>query len=161
MKRLIAISCVAFAFLTLGACASAPTVYGPAATSQATGYREMKIETDRYRVTFRANSDARATGAETFALRRAAEIAVRDGYDWFRVVTRNTEQVGGDRGGGTSVGIGGSSGSYGSSVGVGIGFNLSGDTRQYETTMEVLLGKGPKPADPSTYDAKQILAQPA
>jgi hypothetical protein len=157
MKRLIA----ACAILALTACTVTPTVYAPAANPQATGYREMRIENERYRVTFRANSDLKPAQVEDMAMRRAAELTLTNGYQWFNVVTRNTEQVGGDRGGGgPSIGIGGSSGSYGSSVGVGVGFNLSGDTRQFEATLEILLGKGAKPADPDAYDAQQVLARP-
>ena len=93
------------------------------------------------------------------ALRRAAEITLADGFQWFRVVNRNTEQVGGRDKGGTSVGVGGSSGSYGSSVGVGIGFDLSPDSRRYETTLEILLGRGAKPDGADAYDAQSVLTR--
>lgn len=155
MKPLIG----AIALLALAACATEPTVYGPAASNTATGYREQRIENERYRVTFRANPDLKQAQVEDLAMRRAAEITLAQGYQWFHVVTRATDLVGGDRGGGTSVGLGGSSGSYGSSVGVGIGFNLSGDTRRYETVLEILLGRGEKPADPNAYNAQQVLAR--
>jgi hypothetical protein len=154
MKRILIASLLV---LSLGACASPPTVYQPAATVQDMGWRATKIENDRYRVSFRANPDLKAPQVEDMALRRAAEIAVNDGYQWFRVVSRNTEQVGGNRGGGTSVGVGGSSGSYGSSVGVGIGFDLSPDSRRYETALEILLGKGAKPDEANAYDARAVL----
>jgi hypothetical protein len=147
--------------LAVAACASPPTIYHPAATVQDMGWRATKIENDRYRVSFRANPDLKAPQVEDMALRRAAEIAVNDGYQWFRVVSRNTEQVSGNRGGGTSVGVGGSSGSYGSSVGVGIGFDLSPDSRRYETTLEVLLGKGAKPDEANAYDARAVLGRTA
>jgi hypothetical protein len=158
MKR-IAVS--ALLALALAACSTAPTVYGPAATSSDTGYRQTKIEDDRFRVSFRANPDLKAPQVEDMALRRSAEIAVENGREWFLVVNRFTELVGGNSGGGTSVGIGGSSGSYGSGVGVGIGFDLSPDSRRYETTMEILLGSGAKPSSPDAYDARAILSRPA
>jgi hypothetical protein len=148
----------ALAAVALTACASTPTLYGPALKASAAGYREQRIETERYRITFRANADLKGRGAEDNALRRAAEITTRDGYDWFRVVNRFTEQVGGREGGGTSVGVGGSSGRYGSSVGVGVGFDLSPDSRQWDSTLEILLGKGTKPADTDAYDARSVLA---
>ena len=53
MKRLIG----AFAFLALAACAGAPTVYGPAPGVDKAGYREQRIEDNRYRVSFRANAE--------------------------------------------------------------------------------------------------------
>jgi hypothetical protein len=161
MKRLLL---SALAALALAACATAPTVYGPAATADAAGYRSTKIETDRYRVSFRGNPDLKGPQVEDLALRRAAEITLADGYQWFRIVDRHTEQVGGrdrdrPRGG---VGIGGGSGSYGShtSVGLGLSFDLSPDSRKYETSMEILLGRGAKPGDADAYDAQSILDRP-
>jgi opacity protein-like surface antigen len=147
MKRLVL---SALAALALAACATAPTVYAPAATSDAAGYR--------------SNPDVKGPQVEDFALRRAAEITVADGYQWFRIVDRHTDQIGGrDRGrpsGG--VGVGSSSGRYGSStsVGLGLSFDLSPDSRKYETSMEILLGKGAKPSDPDAYDAQSILDRP-
>lgn len=156
MKRLIG----SLAFLALAACAMGPTVYGPAATSEEMGYREQRIENERYRVSFRANADLKPPQVEDLALRRAAEITLAQGYQWFHVVTRGTDLAGGTRtSSGPSIGIGGSSGSYGSSVGIGLGFNFGADTRQYVAALEILLGKGAKPADPNAYDAQQVLAR--
>jgi len=156
MKRALA---AAILCLSIGACSTAPTVYGPAPTMQDVGYRSTRIEADRYRVSFRANPDLKGPQVEDLTLRRAAELAVADGYQWFRVVNRSTDQVGGRNKGGTSVGVGGSTGSFGSGVGIGIGFDLSPDTRSYETTMEILLGKGAKPDDANAYEAQAILAR--
>lgn len=160
MKRLLG----AFALLALTACATEPTVYGPsgAGSSGGMGYREQRIENDRYRVTFRANADLKPPQVEDLAMRRAAEITQMNGGAWFNVVTRSTDLVGGQNNpGGPSVGIGGSSGSYGSSVGVGLGFTFGSDTRRYETTLEILIGRGEKPSDPNAYDARQVLARPS
>ena len=156
MKR-IAVS--ALLLLAFAACSTAPTVYGPAATNSAVGYRQTKIEDDRFRVSFRANPDLKAPQVEDMALRRSAELALENGREWFLVVNRFTELVGGNSGGGTSVGVGGSSGSYGSSVGVGIGFDLTPDSRRYESTLEILLGNGAKPSSPDAYDARAILTR--
>lgn len=158
MKRLLG----ALAFVVLAACATPATVYGPATAGDGTGYREQRIENDRYRVTFRANADLKPPQVEDMAMRRAAEITQQSGAQWFTVVTRSTDLVGGQNTpSGPSVGIGGSSGSYGSSMGVGLGFTFGSDTRQYETTMEILLGRGEKPASPNAYDAAQVLARPS
>jgi hypothetical protein len=156
MNRLL----IAAAALALAACATTPTVYGPAPAADAMGYREQRIETGRYRVSFRANADLKGPQVEDLALRRAAEIAQANGAAWFQVVSRFTEQVGGRAGGGTSLGLGGSTGSSGSGVGVGLGIDLSPDSRQYETTLEILLGQGAKPAgDGNVYDVASILAR--
>lgn len=148
------------ATVLLGACATAPTVYGPAANGEASGYRDIRIEELRYRVTFRGGSDLKADQVEDYTLRRAAELATQQGGDWFRIVDRRTDQIGGRSGGGTSVGVGGSSGSFGSSVGVGVGIDLTPDRRKFETTMEILIGRGPKPDEARVYDARAILSRP-
>lgn len=145
--------------LGLAACATPATVYGPAPSADEVGYREQAIETGRYRISFRANADLDAAGVEDQAMRRAAEVTLRDGGEWFRVVTRETERYGGRDRGGTSVGVGGSTGSYGSSVGVGIGFDLSPDSRKYETVMEILIGSGDKPDEVRVYDARSVLTR--
>jgi hypothetical protein len=154
MKRIL-VSCLAV--LAVAACTTAPTVYQPAASPQAMGYRDLKIEDDRYRVSFRSNADVHGMALDDLVLRRAAEIAQREGRSWFLVVNRSNELVSGYSRGGTSVGVGGSSGSYGSSVGVGIGIDLSPDSRKYESTMEILLGTGAKPSSPDAYDAQAVL----
>lgn len=143
----------------LAACTSSPTVYAPAAGPEDIGYREQAIENGRYRITFRANPDLDAAQTEDLAMRRAAELTLQQGEEWFRVVTRETERYGGRDNAGTSVGVGGSTGSYGSGVGVGIGFDLSPDSRRYVTTMEILVGQGPKPDEARAYDARSVLAR--
>jgi len=154
MKRLIA----AFALLSLAACASAPTRYGPAASASEMGYREQRLEQERYRVSFRGNPDLKGPQVEDMALRRAAELTIQNGHQWFNVVSRYTDVAGGSyRPSGPTVGIGGSTGSFGSGIGLGVGFNFGGDSRQFESTLEILMGRGAKPADPNTYDAQQVL----
>jgi hypothetical protein len=147
--------------VVLAACAVTPTVYGPAATATSVGWRETRIEADRFRVSFRANADLKADEVEDLALRRAAEITLDNGGDWFRVVNRFTDRIGGTSGGGTSVGVGGSTGSYGSGVGVGVSIDLTPDRRQYESSMEIVIGRGEKPADARVYGARDLMANTA
>jgi hypothetical protein len=154
MKRLLG----TLAFVALAACTSGPTRYIPALDGDDMGYREQRLEQERFRVSFRANPDLKGPQVEDMALRRAAELTLSNGYQWFHVVTRNTEQIGGSyRQGGPTVGIGGSTGSYGSGIGLGLGFNFGGDDRQYQSTLEILLGRGAKPSDPNAYDAQSVL----
>jgi hypothetical protein len=124
------------------------------------GYREQRLEQERFRVTFRANADLKGPQVEDMALRRAAELTTQNGYEWFTVVTRNTYLADGSyTPSGPTVGIGGFSGSRGGGLGLGLGFNIGSDSRQYESTLEILMGKGPKPTDPDTYDARQVLSR--
>ena len=165
MKRLL-IAGAALALTGLAACASTPTVYGAATGAQTSvGFTDYRIETGRYRVTFTGGGGAPMNQVADYALLRAAEVSLRDGYDWFRVVDRRDSQVGGGSGGGPRLSIGGGSSSWsggrrggGSSVGLGVGtsVDLSGGPA-YSRTLEVLAGKGPVPKEGDVYDARDIV----
>jgi hypothetical protein len=158
MKRLALLAVAAS--LALGACATQPTLYQPAVGQQAVGFSEYRIEPDRYRVTFRGGPGASATYVTDLALRRAADLALQNGYDWFRVSDR-VLQGQPDRGPRISFGVGGGGTSFGRhsatglGVGVGTGFNLGGGPA-VSATLEVMMGKGPKPPGADVYDARAI-----
>ncbi|MEL7393091.1 MAG: hypothetical protein AAFN06_10670, partial [Pseudomonadota bacterium] len=99
--------------------------------------------------------------ARTRALRRAAEVTLDRGDDWFQVVTAYTDAGELSGGGGTSVSIGGSGGSSGrSSVGVGVGIALplgGGSSGPVEHVLEIVTAPGPKPNNPDAYDAEDVL----
>lgn len=142
--------------LALSACATAPTVFQPAAGPKGVGFSEYPIEKGRYRITFRGGPGAPAQQVSDYALLRAAELALAEGYDWFQVVDRSMGQVGS---GGSRLSIGTGGADYGrrSAVGVGIGasFDLGGGPSLSET-IEVLMGKGAKPREREAYDARQV-----
>ena len=108
--------------------------------------------------TFRGGSDAGVERVHDLALLYAADVTLREGYDWFRIADRYGEASGGS---GSSVSIGGGTSSYGHSSAVGIGggvsFPIGGGPRLSET-LEILLGKGPVPTDGEAYDARQVQA---
>jgi len=160
MKRLT-LPLIAAAGLALSACASlAP--YGAQTGPGGQGYAEQRIESNRYRVTY--NGVGSAGPVADMALLRAAELTTAQGYDWFEVTQRWTDgrldSAGGLR---PSVGVGyGSSrssgryGSYSSSgVGVGVGLDFSGPSPT-STTLEVVMGNGPRPDRPNAYDARGV-----
>ena len=155
MKRLIAL---AFSAAILTGCATTPTLYAPQTAPRAAGYSEYRLEAGRYRVTFQGNPGAPINQVSDYALLRAAELALRDGYDWFRVADRMTQQTGSGRN--SSISIGGGSSSYGRSSGVGLGvgtsFNL-GPGPALSSSVEVVFGKGQRPHDGDTYDARDIV----
>lgn len=103
------------AALALSACATAPTVYQPAAGPKSVGFSELKIEAGRYRITFHGGAGGPAEQVSDYALLRAADLALADGYDWFRVTDRYMRQdsTGGSR---LSVGVGGGDFGYRSGV---------------------------------------------
>lgn len=144
--------------LFMAACASGPTPYGPAANARDKGYVEQIIETGRYRVSYQGDN---ADQARRYALLRAADVTLENGADWFQIVEAYTEIEGAPRSGGTSVSVGGSSGSYGSSVGLGVGIDLGrlgGGDPDAAHTMEIVIFKGEKPEDPDAYDAASVKA---
>ncbi len=67
----------------------AGTPYKPA--DDRYGFRETKIEDDRYRVTFAGNNSTSRETVETYLLYRAAELTVDNGADYFRIADRDTE----------------------------------------------------------------------
>jgi hypothetical protein len=153
MKRLIL---PALAALALSACATEPTHFQPSNGPQAVGFSEMRIEPGRYRVTFQGGPGAPPAQVQDYALLRAANLALADGYDWFRITDRSMRQTG-YSGSSLSVGVGGMSFGRHSAVGGGVstGVPLSGGV-SLVTTIEVMMGKGPKPADGDVYDARGV-----
>jgi hypothetical protein len=160
MKRLT-LPLIAAAGLALSACASlAP--YGPQTGANGQGYAEQRIESNRYRVTY--NGVGAPGPVADYALLRAAELTLGQGYDWFEVTQRWTDgrldSAGGLR---PSVSIGAGSSSYGgryggyrsSGVGVGVGLNFSGPSPT-STTLEVVMGNGERPDRPNAYDASSV-----
>ena len=154
MTRLLLIAAAA---LSLTACTAAPTLYQPAEGPKAVGYREYRIEPGRYRVTFQGGPGAPAQQVQDYALLRAADLTISEGYDWFRVADRFMEGRP-DRGPQLSVGVGGGSYGYSSGVGVGVGvgaINL-GPGPSVASTVEVVMGRGERPRGADIYDARAL-----
>ena len=84
---------VLIAGATLAACTTA-TPYQPDVAGQhvSGGYSEERLAEGRYRVNFSGNSLTSRDRVEGYLLYRAAELTVRDGYDWFLIVDRLTER---------------------------------------------------------------------
>lgn len=153
MKRLLLPALVA---LTLSACATEPTLFQPAGPRGGVGFSEMRIEPGRYRVTFQGGPGAPPAQVEDYALLRAADLALAEGYDWFRVTERVTRQTG-YGGSSLSVGVGGASFGRHSASGVGVSTGVPlGGGPALAATLEVLMGKGPKPSDGDAYDARGV-----
>lgn len=142
------------AALGLAACQTTPTlmVYGPAAGPTAPGYAETSIEQGRWRVTYRGPSGAEPRQVWDFAMRRAAELTLREGYDWFRITERYGE--GGEEPDGRHVGFSVGAG-FGLGVESGLGVHVD-SPRAISRTIEILMGRGPAPRDPDVFDARQI-----
>jgi len=158
MKKIVSATIISIGALFIAACAAVgPSTYG-AADDKGFGYQEQKIEAGRYRITYRGSGGMSPEQVEDYALLRAAELAVADGYEWFRVLGRD---VSGEERGGVGLGAGVGGGSYGRSTGVGVGVsgNLGtiGGQQYFTVRMEVLMGEGEIPDDGDAYDARDVI----
>ncbi|CAK9041880.1 Uncharacterized protein SCF082_LOCUS24136 [Durusdinium trenchii] len=140
------------------------TPYAPADRG-GQGYFDQKLETGKYRVTFEGNSVTDRATIENYVLFRAAEITLRDGYDYFSILDQNTETVSTFRTTGTTFGgrgfgrrgffYGGGFGGFG-----GFGANTSTTRERLSYVIGVIIQaeKGDKPAErPDAYDARQLI----
>lgn len=75
--------------LALGACASNPK-YVPADDAGDYGHYSTRLEENRYRIVFNGRQSTGLNTTRDFALLRAAELTLQEGYDWFQVVDRET-----------------------------------------------------------------------
>ena len=169
MKRLILTTAAILALGgALAACETA-TPYQPlhAGSGASGGYSDTKIESDRWRVSFRGNSETSREVVETYLLYRAAELTVDQGYDWFEPVDRHTDKkVEVDPGfyGGFGYGYGWRPywrrfGGYGYGWGPwGDPFYDENISQKYEAAAEVVMGHGPKPpGDRRAMDAREVM----
>jgi hypothetical protein len=94
MKRtFMTIAAVAALAGGLAACQTA-TPYQPLRPGYtgAGGYSDVRLEQDRWRVTFEGNSLTSRETVESYLLYRAAELTVAQGYDWFETIERKTDK---------------------------------------------------------------------
>lgn len=162
--------------LVLTAACATPTPYQPLDPDNRTsgGFSEQRLESDRFRVSFRGNSLTSRETVETYLLFRAAELTVGQGYDWFMMADRNTERRSKtyiDRPFGPGpYGFWGPRWSY---YGRGYGWRSwdpywgdpfwsdTIDARtvdRYEAMAEVVMGKGPKPTSEfRAFDARAVI----
>ena len=81
----------ALTVILLAACAAEPPYYGPKQSGDSVGYTDLRLDANRFRVTYSGNS---ATGRETvenFLLMRAAQVTLQSGYSHFLFDTRDTK----------------------------------------------------------------------
>ncbi len=75
--------------MVIGGCAT-QSAY-KAAKGDSSGYKEIALAANHYRVQFKMNGYAR-TNAQKYALMRASELTTAQGYDWF-VVEKRTLRI--------------------------------------------------------------------
>lgn len=164
------------ALALLGACATA-TPY-QAAINADRGYVDQRIENDRWSVSFSGNSLTDRRTVETYLLYRAAELTVQEGYDYFRVVQRQTDEDARLVPSGPAYGYSpfypgfhcnyAFYGAYGGRLrrgyvsaydpyGFGFGAPDYREITRYEATAEIMMGRGTPPEDADVFTAREVL----
>ena len=93
LRRAARAACAA-AILMLSGCATATATgpaYRPQASDEGAGYADEQIDATRYRVSFFGDTETTRAQVEDYLLRRAAEITVRAGYNYFEFDNRSIE----------------------------------------------------------------------
>lgn len=147
--------------LGLGACSSGPTPY-QRGDGWERGYADTRIETNRYRISFKGNSLTSKETVENYLLFRAAELTVQNGYDTFTIVSRDTDK---DRRVSSAPRMSIMTFSY-FVPRYGWVYDYQpywtdGDYREvtrYEASAEILMSKGPKSSDPNAFDARDVVS---
>ncbi|KPP81235.1 MAG: lipoprotein [Oceanicaulis sp. HLUCCA04] len=148
----------------LVACAES-TPYQRATAEGGYGYSEQQVEENRFMVSFSGNSLTERQSVETFLLYRAAELTRERGYDYFRLIRRDTEAE--RRFTGTATRYHDRfdvfyryyhprHGWYGWRDPFWDDVNLREVTR-YEAMAEVQLGRGETPDSPDAFDAADVI----
>lgn len=148
------------AALALTACAtSGPSAYGPSYGND-TGFKNTQIQQDRFRVSYTGRSEYEA---QNFALLRAAEIALAEGYSHFKVLGGNVSSNGGRAPISSNIGVGIGNGGFrrGTNTRVNLGLGVYDVARAIEgpkvtEAIEIILVNGAGTNDPSIYDAQGV-----
>lgn len=148
----------------LAACATAP-VYQPAESEDAIGYTDTRLTDRQYRVTFQGRRSTSAEAVRDYALLRAAEITMQQGYDWFEITASESGTEGDERlytAGRLVTGPGVyHCGAFGCTTAFHAGYIgvpvVTARNDEYHTTLiEFTVGKG-EPENPNrVYDASQL-----
>lgn len=155
----------------LAACQTA-TPYQPLNVndSAAGGYSDVRLNADRWRVSFSGNTLTSRETVERYLLYRAAELTTSQGFDWFVAADKNIDKKsevfidpvygygwsprwrfrGAYGWGAWGAWGGGFGGPWGPPVQV-------QQYSRYEVSAEIIMGHGPRPADGRALDAREVL----
>lgn len=165
LKQIMTLAGVA---ILLAACASQPAYR--VADEGGYGYTDRQLTEDQYRIHFRGRGDD--TGrAMDYAMLRASELTLEKGFDWFDIASRDTlvdrEQAPVTTG--TTMGV-----SYATVQDCGLlscttyyrpvpqyhtSVSMGNPRSEVEVIMEVRMGKGVRPSDQNSYDARELYSR--
>ena len=169
LGRLRQMIIAAAAAILLAACATQPPYR--AAEAGGYGYSERQLTEDQYRIHFRGRGD-NTSRAIDYALLRASELTLEKGFDWFDIASRDTlvdrEQV-------TPPAMpAGPAASYATVQDCGLlscttyyrpvpqyhsGSSLGNQRSEVEVIMDIRIGKGMRPSDQTSYDARELYSR--
>ena len=148
--------------VALSAC-STETPYGPRGEGRGYGFSDQRIETNRYRVTFRGNSLTSRETVENYLLYRSAELTLNKDFDYFIVVKDDTEKSTSYRTTGSPdpyfyYGSGRRFPYYGTGFRWGPGYSRADihESTKYNAVAYILMYKGEKPREANAYDAASV-----
>ena len=146
-----------FVVLLIAACVSDAGLYRPASSARGTGFSEQRLETNRWRVTFTGGPSTPAGVVQDYALLRAAELTLDMGFQWFTVAGRATATQDSGYGPRFSGMFGPPCGGFGCRSAIYGGFWYDDyDENRLSASLDIVMGKGPKPPDANTYDARDV-----
>lgn len=151
MKRILSLAILA---LALSGCAT-PTPY-QAGNDQVDGYRDQKLQEQRFRVSFNGNSLTPRETVEIYLLYRAAELTLAQNMDYFIVQQQDTDSKSEYTESGPSIGAG--FGRRRSMYSLGVGASTISESNRYEAIAFITLKSGKAPSDnEDAYDAREII----
>ncbi|EGN74987.1 hypothetical protein A28LD_1449 [Idiomarina sp. A28L] len=137
--------------LLLSACAGQPDYR--AAERGGFGYSERQLTENQYRVNFKARGDD--TGAAMdYAMLRASELTLENGYEWFVVTSRETF-VDRERVTNNNFGFGFGYG-FRSRSSYHLGMTLGDGRKEVAVNLEIRMGRGEIPESDQAYNAAEL-----
>ena len=144
------------ALLLVAACATS-ALYQPASSPRGTGYSEQRLETNRWRVSFTGGPSTPAGVVQDYALLRAADLTLSMGYEWFIVAGRQTASQDSGYGPRFAGMWGPPCGRFGCRSAIYGGFWYDDyDEQRLSASLDIVMGKGPRPPDANAYDARDV-----
>jgi hypothetical protein len=144
---------------TIMGCSTA-TYYQPASSNEEPGYRDQKIEDNKYRISFVGNAVTPRETVELYLLYRAAELTTQNNFDYFVFSEHQVDAKTEVSGSSSAAGVYGY-GAYGRRgfpyYGMGMSSNISTQTH-YETVAYIKMQKGKAPDSLAyAFDAKEVM----
>lgn len=156
---------IAMVIAGISACAAPPEYQ--AADTYGYGYSERQLSPDQYRIHFRSRGDDTAQAMD-YAMLRASELTIEQGFDWFDVASRETlldhERVTNTHPAVYSAKVSSDcelaacSESRRPLTSYQANLLLGDERREVEVIMEIRMGRGARPESLASYDAREVYA---